>query len=200
MTPERRVALRKGGPYAPYLSNPFVRAVVDECLDEIERLQAPLPEDLEKRLGTIEEFRKDFPTHSFAPDVIDRLTVTLRSMQAELSEVQDQLRLAKETLSSPERWMKWCDEKILEWNERLQAELQREQEQVLQLKAAIVAHSYQGKRGYTIATDYSTSSCGSLCWCARGLASVREGKHDENCIRFKKALNAAVEAVEVPDG
>ena len=56
---------------------------------EIERLQAPLPEDLKKQLRVIEEFRNDFPTHSFAPDVVDGLTKTIRALQADLQKERE---------------------------------------------------------------------------------------------------------------
>jgi len=85
MTPERMEELRedfgtarfqKGLPASEYHA---LTSVIVECLDEIERLQAPLPEDLEKRLGEIE---KAFSQAPMQYPYVAELTTTIRALQA----------------------------------------------------------------------------------------------------------------------
>ncbi len=88
MTPERRLDLLADIP----IDGGYYHTIIHECLEEIERLQAPLPVDLKKRLEEMESAIKEYrlsgrPGTSRIEEQIveayDFFTTTIRALQAE---------------------------------------------------------------------------------------------------------------------
>ncbi len=87
MTPERLKKLRESD---------LLDDEVEELFKEIERLQAPLPEDLEKQVGEVEELLsihayglKKLTSPGAVFEQLSRLTTTVRALQAELTKERE---------------------------------------------------------------------------------------------------------------
>jgi hypothetical protein len=59
--------------------------------------------------------------------------------EADVSRLREELNQALELLHSPDKWMKWCDHKVLERCELAGAEVSRLQQENAKWKAACVA-------------------------------------------------------------